>query len=71
MTGVPQERTNLPRHEADGFYNRGLDDFFSGEYTPCHGVWTFRMGVGPQVTILVDGIIRDVPVPLDVREKKG
>jgi hypothetical protein len=62
-------RTYLPCHEADGFDNGGLDDLLARENAPSHGIGTFRVGVGPQVTTLVDGVISDVTVTLNMREQ--
>lgn len=60
-----QEGSLLPGDERHGLDNGWLDNLFSGEDTPSDGVGAFRMGVCTQVTLLVDGVIRDSGITLD------
>lgn len=60
----------FPRHEANSFNNGGLDDFFTGEDAPCHGVGTIRVGIGAEVTLFVDHVISDIGIVLDVGDEK-
>lgn len=46
-----------------------LDDLFAGEHTPGDGVGTFRMGVGAEVTLLVDGVVGDARVTFDTLDE--
>ena len=68
--GEREEReTNLPSHETDCFDDGGLDNLFAWEDTPCHGVGTITVRVGPEVACLVDRVISDIGVPLDVQKE--
>jgi hypothetical protein len=62
---------HLPCHEANSLHDRGLDDFFAGEYTPCHSIWAVGMSVGLQVTLIVDYIVGDVAIAFDVLQEEG
>lgn len=58
--------TNLPGHETDSFDDGWLYDLFTREDTPGHSVWPVRMVVGPEVTALIDHVVRDIWVKLDL-----
>lgn len=63
--------TDLPRHEADGFDDRGLDDLLPGEDAPRDGIGALGVCVCPQITTLIDSIVGDITVTLDVREERS
>lgn len=68
--GSELEGLVLPGHKADRFHDRGLDDFLAGEHTPGHGVRTFGVCVGLQVTAFVDDIVGDVGISLNILEEE-
>lgn len=59
----------LPRHEADGLHDRGLDNLFAREDTPCHRVGPIGVGVGSQVAAFIDNVVSDIAVPFNVRKQ--
>lgn len=60
----------LPGHKADSFNNSRLDDFLSGEDTPCYGIGPIGMSVGAKIALLVDHVVGDVRVSLDMRNEE-
>lgn len=56
---------SLPSDERDGLDNGRLDNLLAGEHTPRDGVRAFRVGVCPQVALLVDGVVGDSGITLD------
>ena len=61
----------FPGHKANRFHDRGLDDLFTGEHTPRHGVWTFGVSVRAEVAGFVDYVVGDVHILLYPREEDG
>ena len=61
-----KQHTDLPCHEADGFYDCGLDDFFTRKDPPSHGIRPLGRRVGVQITTFVDDIIGDTMISFDV-----
>lgn len=61
--------THLPCHEADSLHDRGLDNLLAREDSPGDRVRALGVRIRPQVTGLVEHVVRDAWVALDVHEK--